>query len=109
MTHLIGSKVQHKEGEVTVKTNAYPLCGGMFQDAVDDLGNTVSLAIVVTKRIIELTVSGTDKTCTVYIDGVFKFCTKYERLEHAIQAAYSYANQYKHHGPRITLALKGAE
>jgi hypothetical protein len=58
------------------------------------------------KRIIEVTVSGTDKTCTVYIDGVFKYCNKYERLEHAIQAAHSYANQYKHHEPRITMAVR---
>jgi hypothetical protein len=56
------------------------------------------------KRIIRITVNQAAKTCEVYIDGVFKFCDTFERAEHAIQAANSYANQYKHHQPQTTIA-----
>ena len=59
------------------------------------------------KRDINITVKGADKTCEVYIDGLFKFCDKYKYTENAIQAAHSYADQYKHHTPKLTIDLRG--
>jgi hypothetical protein len=56
-------------------------------------------------RDISVTVSGTDKTCTVYIDGVFYFCHQYKYTENAIQAAHAYADQYRHHSPKVSIDL----
>ena len=58
-------------------------------------------------RDINITVSGADKTCEVYIDGKFYFCNTYKHTENAIQAANAYADQYKHHNPTLSIDLRG--
>jgi len=58
-------------------------------------------------RDIAITVNGADKTCEVYIDGAFKFCDRYKYAENAIQAAHAYADQHKHHAPKLTIDLRG--
>mgnify|MGYP003149547500 CR=1 FL=1 len=59
------------------------------------------------KRDIKITVSNKDKTCKVWIDGVFYFCNAYKYTDNAIQAANAYADQYKHHSPTLTIDLRG--
>jgi predicted membrane-bound spermidine synthase len=60
------------------------------------------------ERDIVITVSVAAKTCEVYIDGAFKFCDQYKYAENAIQAAHAYADQHKHHAPKLSIDLRGA-